>query len=377
MLEKLKSNLSMKIIISGGGTGGHIYPAIAIADALKKRDPLIDILFVGARGRMEMEKVPAAGYPIEGLWISGLQRKLTLSNLMFPLKVIHSMWRCRSIIRSFKPDVVVGVGGYASGPLVNVASRMGIPSVLQEQNSYPGITNKWLAAKASKICVAYPGMEKYFPADKIVFTGNPMRSQLGASISRKDAAEMFGLDPEKKTILAVGGSLGARTINETIQKSYDRISDRQDIQVLWQIGKLYATQNLDTPVAHLGNVRPFVFIDRMDMAYALADVVMARAGAITISELCLMGKASVLVPSPYVAEDHQTHNAMSLVRLHAARLVPDAEAPARAFEEALKLLDQPEVRAQLETESRKLGRPHAADEIAAIILQSNKSVKSR
>lgn len=367
----------MKIIISGGGTGGHIYPAIAIADALKKRDPLIDILFVGARGRMEMEKVPAAGYPIEGLWISGLQRKLTLSNLMFPLKVIHSMWRCRSIIRSFKPDVVVGVGGYASGPLVNVASRMGIPSVLQEQNSYPGITNKWLAAKASKICVAYPGMEKYFPADKIVFTGNPMRSQLGASISRKDAAEMFGLDPEKKTILAVGGSLGARTINETIQKSYDRISDRQDIQVLWQIGKLYATQNLDTPVAHLGNVRPFVFIDRMDMAYALADVVMARAGAITISELCLMGKASVLVPSPYVAEDHQTHNAMSLVRLHAARLVPDAEAPARAFEEALKLLDQPEVRAQLETESRKLGRPHAADEIAAIILQSNKSVKSR
>ncbi len=377
MLEKLKSNLSMKIIISGGGTGGHIYPAIAIADALKKRDPLIDILFVGARGRMEMEKVPAAGYPIEGLWISGLQRKLTLSNLMFPLKVIHSMWRCRSIIRSFKPDVVVGVGGYASGPLVNVASRMGIPSVLQEQNSYPGITNKWLAAKASKICVAYPGMEKYFPADKIVFTGNPMRRQLGASISRKDAAEMFGLDPEKKTILAVGGSLGARTINETIQKSYDRISDRQDIQVLWQIGKLYATQNLDTPVAHLGNVRPFVFIDRMDMAYALADVVMARAGAMTISELCLMGKASVLVPSPYVAEDHQTHNAMSLVRLHAARLVPDAEAPARAFQEALKLLDQPEVRAQLETESRKLGRPHAADEIAAIILQSNKSVKSR
>ncbi len=367
----------MKIIISGGGTGGHIYPAIAIADALKKRDPLIDILFVGARGRMEMEKVPAAGYPIEGLWISGLQRKLTLSNLMFPLKVIHSMWRCRSIIRSFRPDVVVGVGGYASGPLVNVASRMGIPSVLQEQNSYPGITNKWLAAKASKICVAYPGMEKYFPADKIVFTGNPMRSQLGASISRKDAAEMFGLDPEKKTILAVGGSLGARTINETIQKSYDRISDRQDIQVLWQIGKLYATQNLDTPVAHLGNVRPFVFIDRMDMAYALADVVMARAGAMTISELCLMGKASVLVPSPYVAEDHQTHNAMSLVRLHAARLVPDAEAPARAFQEALKLLDQPEVRAQLETESRKLGRPHAADEIAAIILQSNKSVKSR
>ena len=365
----------MKIIISGGGTGGHIYPAIAIADALKRRDPLIDILFVGARGRMEMEKVPAAGYPIEGLWISGLQRKLTWSNLMFPFKVAHSMWRCRSIIRIFKPDVVVGVGGYASGPLVHVASRMGIPSVLQEQNSYPGITNKMLAGKASKICVAYPGMEKYFPADKILFTGNPMRSQLGTPTSRRDAAEMFGLDPEKKTILAVGGSLGARTINETIQKSYDQISDRQDIQVLWQIGKLYATQNLDSPVARLGNVRPFVFIDRMDMAYALADVVMARAGAMTISELCLTGKASVLVPSPYVAEDHQTHNAMSLVQLHAARLVPDAEAPAKAFTEALRLMDHPEERAQLETESRKLGRPHAADEIAEIIIHSVQSGK--
>lgn len=365
----------MKIIISGGGTGGHIYPAIAIADALKRRDPLIDILFVGARGRMEMEKVPAAGYPIEGLWISGLQRKLTWSNLMFPFKVAHSIWRCRSIIRTFKPDVVVGVGGYASGPLVHVASRMGIPSVLQEQNSYPGITNKMLAGKASKICVAYPGMEKYFPADKILFTGNPMRSQLGTPTSRRDAAEMFGLDPEKKTILAVGGSLGARTINETIQKSYDQISDRQDIQVLWQIGKLYATQNLDSPVARLDNVRPFVFIDRMDMAYALADVVMARAGAMTISELCLTGKASVLVPSPYVAEDHQTHNAMSLVRLHAAQLVPDAEAPAKAFTEALRLMDHPEERAQLETESRKLGRPHAADEIAEIIIHSVQSGK--
>ena len=358
----------MKIIISGGGTGGHIYPAIAIADALKRRDPLIDILFVGARGRMEMEKVPAAGYPIEGLWISGLQRKLTLSNLMFPVKVVHSLVRCRSIIRSFKPDAVIGVGGYASGPLVKVAARMGIPTILQEQNSYPGITNKMLAAKAVKICVAYPGMEKFFPAAKIVFTGNPMRSQLGATVSREEGAKMFGLDAGKKTILAVGGSLGARTINEIIKQSHDQINGRDDIQVLWQIGKLYATQYLDMPVAQLSNVRPFVYIDRMDLAYALADVVIARAGAMTISELCLIGKASILVPSPYVAEDHQTHNAMSLVRLGAARLVTDREAPQKAFAEALKLLEQPEEIHRLEREIIKLGRPHAADEIAEIIL---------
>jgi len=365
----------MKVIISGGGTGGHIYPAIAIADALKKRDPLIDILFVGARGRMEMEKVPAAGYRIEGLWISGLQRKLTLSNLMFPVKVVNSMIRCSSIVKSFKPDAVVGVGGYASGPLVQVASRMGIPSVLQEQNSYPGITNKLLAKKARKICVAYPGMEKFFPADKIVFTGNPMRSQLGHKFSKEEAAKVFGLDASKKTILAVGGSLGARTINETIQQSYDLLKDRNDIQVLWQIGKLYATQYLETPVAKLKGVCPSVYIDRMDMAYALADVVIARAGAMTISELCLTGKASVLVPSPYVAEDHQTHNAMSLVKLGAAILIPDIDAPKKAFPEALRLLDHSEELKQLESAIQKLGRPHAAEEVADVILNVAKTGK--
>lgn len=363
----------MKVIISGGGTGGHIYPAIAIADALKRRDPLIDILFVGARGRMEMEKVPAAGYPIEGLWISGLQRKLTLSNLMFPVKVAHSLIRCRSIVRRFRPDVVVGVGGYASGPLVNVASRMGIPSVLQEQNSYPGITNKLLARKAAKICVAYPGMEKYFPADKIVFTGNPMRSQLDNQLTRQEAANLYGLDPAKKTILAVGGSLGARTINETIQQSYDLLKDRNDIQVLWQIGKLYAAHYLESPAAKLKNVSPSVYIDRMDLAYALADVVISRAGAMTISELCLTGKAAILVPSPYVAEDHQTHNAMSLVRLGAALLVPDAEAPLNAMPKALTLLDHPEEIRKLETSISTLGRPNAAYEIADIIIHSAKT----
>ncbi len=305
----------MKIIISGGGTGGHIYPAIAIADALKRRDVFIDILFVGAKGRMEMEKVPASGYKIEGIWISGLQRKLTLTNLLFPVKVIHSLWRCRAILKSFKPDAVVGVGGYASGPLVREAAEMGIPSVLQEQNSYPGITNKMLATKAKVICVAYPGMEKYFPEEKIVLTGNPMRGQLSKEISREEAAKYFGLDAGKKTILAFGGSLGARTINEIIRQSYDLVAGRHDIQVLWQIGKLYADTYLETPSAKLNQVKATVFIDRMDLAYALADVVIARAGAITISELSLTGKPSILVPSPHVAEDHQTRNARSLEQM--------------------------------------------------------------
>jgi UDP-N-acetylglucosamine--N-acetylmuramyl-(pentapeptide) pyrophosphoryl-undecaprenol N-acetylglucosamine transferase len=358
----------MKIIISGGGTGGHIYPAIAIAEALKRRDPLIDILFVGARGRMEMEKVPQAGFPIEGLWISGLQRKLKLSNLMFPIKVVHSLLRCRSIVKSFKPDVVVGVGGYASGPLVKVASQMGIPAVLQEQNSYPGITNKLLAKKASRICVAYPGMEKFFPVEKIVMTGNPMRSQFDKVFTREEAANLYGLDPTKKTIFAVGGSLGARTINETIQQAYDLLKDRDDIQVLWQIGSFYAAQCLETPVAQLGNVHASLYIDRMDLAYAMADVVISRAGAMTISELCLTGKAAILVPSPYVAEDHQTHNAMALVRLGAAILVADSEAPSRAFPEALRLLEHEDELRKLESQIRKIGKPHAADEIADIIL---------
>lgn len=359
----------MKIIISGGGTGGHIYPAIAIADALKRRDPLIDILFVGAKGRMEMEKVPQAGYRIEGLWISGLQRKLSLQNLLFPLKVIHSLARCRSIIQSFRPDVVIGVGGYASGPLVKVATGMGIPGVLQEQNSYPGITNRMLAKKAKKICVAYPGMEKYFPADKIVLTGNPMRSNLGKSIDREEAARYFGLDASRKTILAFGGSLGARTINETIRNASGLIADRHDIQVLWQIGKLYAEKYLDTPAAKLDNVKASVFIDRMDYAYALADVVIARAGAITISELSLVGQPSILIPSPHVAEDHQTHNAMALVKSGAAVMITDAEAPQKAFAEALRLLSSPAELQKLSHQVRLLGKPFAAEEIADHIIQ--------
>lgn len=359
----------MKIIISGGGTGGHIYPAIAIADALKRREPLIDILFVGAKGRMEMEKIPAAGYKIEGIWISGFQRKLSFSNFLFPVKVIHSLIACRSIVNTFKPDVVIGVGGYASGPLVKTAAGMGIPTVLQEQNSYPGVTNKILAKKAKVICVAYPGMEKFFPAEKLVLTGNPMRNQLAKDISRKDAADYFGLNADKKTVLAFGGSLGARTINETIKNSYDLIADRKDIQVLWQIGKLYADTYLETPVAKLGNVKATVFIDRMDLAYALADVVIARAGAITISELALTGKPAILVPSPHVAEDHQTHNAKSLEQMGAAILIPDGEAPYKAFPEAIRLLNQPDELEKLEYQIRKMARQDAADDVADIIIQ--------
>ena len=365
----------MKIIISGGGTGGHIYPAIAIADALKRREPLIDILFVGAKGKMEMEKVPQAGYPIKGLWISGFQRRLTLQNLLFPVKVFYSLLDCRAIVKSYKPDVAVGVGGYASGPLVKAAASLGIPTALQEQNSFPGMTNRILARKAKKIFVAYPEMEKHFPADKIVFTGNPMRGSLVMNASKIEAAKFFGLDPLKKTILLFGGSLGARTINEIIRQSHDLIKDRNDIQVLWQIGKFYADTYLNTPSAKLDSVQPFVFIDRMDLAYAMADVVIARAGAITISELCLVGKPVILIPSPHVAEDHQTHNARSLVKLDAAILIADKDAPQKAFPEALRLLDHPDEMAMLEHNIRLLGKPDAADEIADHIIQLAKSGK--
>jgi len=360
----------MKVIISGGGTGGHIYPAIAIADALKRRDALIDILFVGAKGRMEMEKVPAAGYPIRGIRISGLQRRLTVSNLLFPFKVAGSLLRCRSILREFRPDVVIGVGGYASGPLVRMATWMGIPAVLQEQNSYPGITNKLLAKAADTICVAYPGMEKFFPAGKLVLTGNPMRNQLQQPVARAEAAAFFGLSQDRKTILAFGGSLGARTINETMRNAHDLLAGRDDIQVLWQIGKLYADTFLACDTARLPNVKPMVFIDRMDLAYALADVAIARAGAMTISELCLVGKPAILVPSPFVAEDHQTHNARSLAERGAAWLVPDRDAAASAVPAALQLLEDREARWAMQEAIRALATPQAADDVADVVIRT-------
>jgi UDP-N-acetylglucosamine--N-acetylmuramyl-(pentapeptide) pyrophosphoryl-undecaprenol N-acetylglucosamine transferase len=360
----------MKIIISGGGTGGHVFPAIAIADALKQKDKFIEILFVGAKGKLEMEKVPKAGYPIEGLWISGFQRKLTLRNLTFPIKLTSSMMKAWRIVRRFRPDVVVGVGGYASGPVLEVASRMGIPTVIQEQNSFAGITNRLLARKVKKVCVAYDGMERFFPKERIVMTGNPVRKDLVQLQNLKEEGlRHFGLNPDKKTLLVFGGSLGAKTLNEMMASNYETIQSHVDKQVLWQVGKLYEAQYRNVPTAQLSQVKVLPFIDRMDLAYAMADVVMCRAGALTISELCLAEKAAVLIPSPNVAEDHQRMNAMSLVKVGAAKLVLDQEAKEKGVKKAFSLLDDAESKQSLETEIAKLARPNAAEMIADQIIQ--------
>ncbi|MEO1011403.1 MAG: undecaprenyldiphospho-muramoylpentapeptide beta-N-acetylglucosaminyltransferase [Bacteroidota bacterium] len=313
---------SYRFILSGGGTGGHIYPAIAIANELKRRFPDAAFLFVGAKDRMEMEKVPKAGYKIIGLWITGLQRKLTFKNLMFPLKLISSLWRSRKIVSQFKPHAVIGTGGFASGPLLQVAAGRGIPCVLQEQNSYAGITNKLLKDKVAKICVAYEGMEKFFPADKIVKTGNPVREDLAhIQINGKEAKTSFGLDGGLKTVLVLGGSLGARRINQLIEKELDFFRDL-DLQVIWQCGKLYIEEYKKY---HSKYVKVFDFLDTMDVAYATADYIISRAGAGSVSELCIVGKPTVFIPSPNVAEDHQTKNAMALVKKHAALMLSEKE----------------------------------------------------
>ncbi len=317
-----------KVIISGGGTGGHIFPALSIANALKRLEPGIDILFVGAEGKMEMEKVPEAGYPIEGLPVRGFQRKLTLKNIKVLINLWQSLRKARKIVQRFKPDVVVGVGGYASGPVGRVAAKAGIPLVLQEQNSYAGVTNKLLARKASKICVAYEGMERFFEKEKIVFTGNPVRRDLlQAMDSRTEGIDFYGLDHNKKTVLVTGGSLGAGTLNKAITTHLDTIAGWEDVQLLWQCGSYYY-ENLEKQLNGKlpANVKMMAFLKRMDLAYSTADVVVARAGAGTISELCLLGKAAILVPSPNVAEDHQTKNAMALVNKGAAIMLNDAEA---------------------------------------------------
>lgn len=364
----------MRIIISGGGTGGHVFPAIAIADALKKKEKFIEILFVGAKGKLEMEKVPRAGYPIKGLWISGFQRKLTLRNLSFPFKLASSMVNAWRIVRKFKPDAVVGVGGYASGPVLEVASRMGIPALIQEQNSYAGVTNRLLARKVKKVCVAYEGMERFFPEGRIVLTGNPVRKDLvHIENLRSEAVSHFRLDPDKKTLLVFGGSLGARTLNEMMAANDDLIKSQADKQVLWQVGKLYEAQFSGMATAGLDNVRVLPFIDRMDLAYAMADVVVCRAGALTISELCLAGKAAVLIPSPNVAEDHQRKNALALVEKQAARMVTDREAVEHGVREAFDLMDDADQRKALIEEISKMAKPHAADQIAEEILKLAKS----
>ena len=314
---------SINIIISGGGTGGHIYPAIAIANELKLRYPEAKFLFVGAKDKMEMEKVPQAGYEIKGLWISGIQRKLTLKNLSFPFKLISSLWKAGRIIRKFKPTIAIGTGGFASGPTLMVANRKGIPTLIQEQNSFPGITNKLLSKKAASICVAYDHLERFFPKDKIIKTGNPVRQDL-LSIHHKteEAKAFFKLAKNKKTILVLGGSLGARRINQLIEAELDFFKN-QEVQIIWQCGKLYVDEY--QKYSEKNNVQVHQFLNRMDLAYAAADVIISRAGASSVSELCIVGKPTIFIPSPNVAEDHQTKNAKSIADKHGAILLKESE----------------------------------------------------
>jgi UDP-N-acetylglucosamine--N-acetylmuramyl-(pentapeptide) pyrophosphoryl-undecaprenol N-acetylglucosamine transferase len=360
----------MKVIISGGGTGGHIFPAIAIATALKKIDNSIEILFVGAKGRMEMEKVPAVGFKIEGLWISGLQRRLTLDNLSFPFKVISSIMRSKKIITNFKPDVAVGTGGFASGPMLYVAVAMGIPTLIQEQNSFPGITNKILGKKVNKICVVYEGMDKYFPKDKIVVTGNPVRQDiLSLDGKRDEAMKFFGLDPSKKILLVIGGSLGARTINESIMLSLDLLK-KNNIQIIWQTGKSYVISPSPEGRAREGaGIWVSAFISKMDLAYACADIVVSRAGAISLSELAIVKKPCILVPSPNVAEDHQTKNAMALVKTDAAIIVIDNEAKEKLGKEIIELVNDIQKQSLLVENIGKLAFPNAAEVIAKEVMK--------
>ncbi|MEQ3500495.1 undecaprenyldiphospho-muramoylpentapeptide beta-N-acetylglucosaminyltransferase [Tenacibaculum sp. SSH1-16] len=314
---------SINIIISGGGTGGHIYPAIAIANEVKVRYPEANILFVGAKDKMEMEKVPQAGYEIKGLWISGIQRKLTLKNLMFPFKLVSSLWKAYRIIRKFKPDVAVGTGGFASGPTLMVANRKGIPTLIQEQNSYPGITNRLLGKKAQKICVAYDNLERFFSEDKIIKTGNPVRQDLLFIHTKiEEGKEFFELDTSKKTILILGGSLGARKINQLVEENLDFFK-KQGVQLIWQCGKLYYEEY--KKYDELENVQVHQFLNRMDLAYAAADFIVSRAGASSVSELCIVGKPTIFIPSPNVAEDHQTKNAKSIADKHGALVVKESE----------------------------------------------------
>lgn len=360
----MSASRTYRIMISGGGTGGHIYPAISIAQALEAAVPDVELLFVGAKGKMEMKKVPEAGYRIEGLWISGLQRKLTLQNLLFPLKVIGSLMKSFRLIKQFKPDAVVGVGGYASGPLLYAATWKGIPTLIQEQNSYAGLTNKWLARRVNKICVAHEGMEKYFPKEKLVITGNPVRNSITLPAERKqEAYGFFGFSPTKKTLLLTGGSLGARTLNEAMLVAINTLQEA-DVQVIWQTGGFYFEEMKQRAGEVSAPVKMMDFLREMDLAYAVADVVVARAGALSIAELELTGKAAILVPSPNVAEDHQTLNAKALAERDAAILLPDKEAVEKLAQAALELLANDSRRMELEQNIKKLARPEAAKTIA-------------
>jgi UDP-N-acetylglucosamine--N-acetylmuramyl-(pentapeptide) pyrophosphoryl-undecaprenol N-acetylglucosamine transferase len=360
-----------RVIISGGGTGGHIFPAIAIANEIKSQYPSAIITFVGAEGKMEMEKVPAAGYQIIGLPIVGFQRKLSLSNFFLPFKLIKSLWKARAILKTHQPQVVIGVGGYASGPTLKMAQQLNIPTVIQEQNSFPGKTNRLLAKKVARVCTAYNGLDTVFPVDKIRLTGNPVRSELATiTLDRTTAFSFFdGLDPTKKTILVIGGSLGARTLNEAVQFSLQEITDA-GYQIIWQCGKFYHAQ-----MREFLNEKPCKgvylcdFIARMDAAYTAADCIVSRAGALSISELCLIGKPTFLVPSPNVSEDHQTKNALALVANDAALLVKDDVAKTTLFQEVLMLLTNNERSEQLAANIKKMGLPNATKDIVSIITE--------
>lgn len=371
----------LKVILSGGGTGGHIYPAVAVAEALKRRlGDGVELLFVGAEGKMEMEKVPALGYRIEGLPVVGLQRRLTLRNLQVPFKVAESLRKARRVIREFGADVVVGFGGYASAPVLWSAQRMGIPTLIQEQNSYAGVTNKILASRAKRICVAYEGMERFFPKDRIVMTGNPLRGRLleqhDPAVLKAEGLAYFGLKADKPIVLVVGGSLGTRTLNNMMKTNVDRITSEGKMQVIWQTGKFYERemtefmQNRSSEGIWRG-----AFIDRMDLAYAIADVVVGRSGAGTVSELCLVGKPAVFVPSPNVAEDHQTKNAMALVRKDAALLVPDSEAVTALFPVVEQLLADPARMQRMAANIKALGIADSADRIVDELLAVVKEQK--
>ncbi len=366
----MKEQQHKRIIISGGGTGGHIFPALSIANALKRIDPEMEILFVGALGRMEMEKVPAAGYRIIGLPVEGIKRKLTLQNFRVMINLMKSLRMANKILKDFKPDVVVGVGGYASGPVLRKAAAAGIPTLIQEQNSYAGVTNRLLAKKSARICVAYDGMDRYFPKEKIVFTGNPVREDIANNTSEKDKALLhFGLKDDKKIILVLGGSLGSGTINKSVLAGLKAICDK-DYQLLWQTGRYYFDE-MRHASSHLAceNMKVMGFIDRMDMAYSIADVIISRAGAGTISELCIAGRPVVLVPSPNVAEDHQTKNAMALKDKDAALMIPDIESEKKLINEIIAIAEDKARGAVLSKNIKKLAIYDSDKRIAEEVLK--------
>lgn len=367
-IHQIEHMEKLKVIISGGGTGGHIFPAVAIARAIENKVKNVEFLFVGAEDRMEMEKIPAEGYKIIGLWISGLQRSLSRRNLLFPFKVISSLLKSRKIIKDFKPDLAIGTGGYASGPLLFVAAKKGIPSIIQEQNSYPGITNKILAKYVQKVCVAYDDMERFFGEEKLVLTGNPIRKDiLDFEEKVKEGRQFFNLDDSKPTVLVVGGSLGARTINNAIAEAIDRFNT-SEINLIWQTGISFEDRSEELMQECGVNIKAFTFIKRMDLAYAVADVIISRAGAIAISELCCVAKPIILVPSPNVAENHQYKNAQSLVNKNAALLVEDKNASRKLVDTLMKLIDDKNLQGVLSSNIRKIAVKNAADDIADIAL---------